>query len=81
MTLPFEFTCPACGSALEPIDADALRCRADGTKYRLTRADQTQNNFDKDFVLLSMVDTNGVRTDFTYQGGRIQTVRDDKKLP
>src|SRR5262245_20043528 len=43
----------------------------DGTKYRLTRADQSQFNFDKDFTFISMVDTNGVRTEFTYQGGRI----------
>ncbi len=46
-------------------------------KYVVTRADQTKYNFDKDFVLLSIVDTNGVTTSFTYQGGRIQTVADD----
>src|SRR5215831_7648822 len=50
---------------------------ADGAKYVLTRADQTQFRFDKNFVLLSNVDTNGVRMDYVYQGGKLQQVLDD----
>src|SRR4051794_667174 len=49
----------------------------DGAAYVLTRADQTQLRFDKDFVLLSSVDTNGVRMDYLYQGGKLAQVRDD----
>src|SRR4029434_6931541 len=33
--------------------------------------------FDNNFVLLSNVDTNGVRMDYIYQGGKLQQVRDD----
>src|SRR5262245_27834726 len=50
---------------------------ADGAKYVLTRADRTQFRFDNNFVLLSNVDTNGVRMDYIYQGGKLQQVRDD----
>lgn len=47
------------------------------TRVIVTRADQTKYHFDKDNVLLSIVDSNGVTTTFTYQGGRIQQVADD----
>src|SRR5262245_52329716 len=50
---------------------------ADGIQFRLTRADRSVYSFDKDFVLQSITDTNGLRTEFTYQSGRVQTVRDD----
>lgn len=33
MTLKLAFTCPACGSALEAVAADRLRCQADGATY------------------------------------------------
>ncbi len=46
-------------------------------KYIVTRADQTRYEFDKNFTLERIVDTNGVTTEFTYQGGLIQTIRDD----
>jgi SAM-dependent methyltransferase len=32
--LPLAFTCPACGTALDAIAVDRLRCRADGATYR-----------------------------------------------
>ena len=46
-------------------------------KYIVTRADQSKYSFDRNFVLLSIADANGVTTTFTYQSGRIQTVADD----
>ena len=33
--------------------------------------------FDKSFLLVSSVDTNGVRMDYVYQAGRLQQVKDD----
>jgi hypothetical protein len=50
---------------------------ASGGGFTVTRADQTQINFDKNFTLLSIVDQNGVRIAFDYQGNRLTRVRDD----
>ena len=50
---------------------------ATGVQFTLTRADQSQLSFDKSGLLLSSVDTNGVRMEYVYQSGRLQQVRDD----
>ncbi len=46
--------------------------------FELTRADQTRLYFDKQGRLLSWVDTNGVRMEYTYASDRLQQIRDDQ---
>ena len=62
--------------AFETLDVLA-RAATDGASFVLTRANQTQYRFDKNFRLLASVDTNGVRMDFIYQGSKLAQVRDD----
>ena len=53
------------------------KAAADGATYIVTRADQSQYRFDKNYNLLAIVDTNAVSTTFTYQGGKLTRVNDD----
>lgn len=46
--------------------------------YIVTRADQTKLYFDKSGHLLSSVDPNGVRIDYTYRADRLVKVQDDQ---
>src|SRR5258706_1620886 len=62
--------------AFETLQA-LTKAASDGASYIVTRADQSQYRFDKNYNLLAIVDTNAVSTTFTYQGGKLTKVNDD----